>query len=409
MQFFHVCSAADARTQFARAVPLLNTETLPLVQAVDRVLAVEALAPQDLPEFSRAVVDGFAVRAADTFGAGAGQPAYLRLVGEVRMGEAARVPVGPGETVRIATGGMVPEGADAVVMVEYTDSAGSDLVEVQRAAAPREGMVLVGDDLRAGATLLPRGRRLRPQDLGALAAVGIVTVAVFRRPRVAVVPSGDEVVPPEATPAPGQVRDVNSVALAAAVLRAGGEPRPFPIVPDDPEALRAAVTAALDCSDLVLIAGGSSVGARDWTLDVLRALPGAELLLHGVAIRPGKPVILVAAGDRLLVGLPGNPVSALVVFDRFVRPYLRRLAGENAAAFGRGTLRARLSRSYASDAGKEDYVRVRLRASGGELVAEPLLGKSTLLATLVEADGLVTVADQVEGLETGEIVEVEPF
>jgi len=409
MLFFHVKSAAEARALLTRPTRALSTEPVGLLDTVGRVLAAEVRSPIRLPEFPRAVVDGYAVRAADTFGASSGQPAYLRLAGEVLMGQAAGVTVEPGAAVRIATGGMVPEGADAVVMVEYTDVVGEDLVEVFHAAAPGDGMVTVGDDLEAGSLLAPQGRRLRPQDVGALAGVGVTTVDVYRRPRVAVIPTGDEIVPPEETPAPGQVRDINTAALCAAVTDAGALPHPYPIVRDERDELEATLADALENTDMVLIAGGSSVGARDWTLEALLSFPGAELLLHGVSIRPGKPVIAVALEDRLLVGLPGNPVSALIVFDQFIRPYLRRLAGEARALPATARLSATLTRSYGSDPGKEDYVRVRLLEGPDGYQAEPLLGKSTLMMTLVEADGLVVVPANVEGREAGETVEVILF
>ena len=409
MLFFNVKSASEARRLFDRPVPRLPTERVNLGEAVGRVTCSDVRSLVDLPEFRRAVVDGFAVHAADTFGASSGLPSYLKVAGEVLMGAAPDFGLIPGHAVRISTGGMLPEGADAIVMVEYTDSTADDLVEIFRPAAPGEGWVDVGDDLRAGALLVREGRRLRPQDLAALAGAGIGELEVYRRPRVAVLPTGDEIVPQDAVPAPGQVRDMNSTALAAAVARGGGDARPYPIVPDDPSALRSALERALAESDLVLIAGGSSVGTRDWTLDTLLALAGAELLLHGVAIRPGKPVILVAAGEKLLVGLPGNPVSALVVFDAFVRPYLQRLTGEIRSLPAGALVTARLTRNCASDPGKEDYVRVRLTDHASGFLAEPLLGKSTLIMTLVEADGMIVIPENVEGLEEGESVEVRLF
>ncbi|MBM3458498.1 MAG: molybdopterin molybdotransferase MoeA, partial [Armatimonadetes bacterium] len=339
MLFFQVKSAEEARE-------LLNPECCPtepewvsLDRAVGRITADGVRSPVDLPDFRRAVVDGYAVRAADTFGASPGQPAYLKKVGEIVMGRAAGLELRTGETARIATGGMVPSSADGVVMVEYTDSAGPELIEITRAAAPGEGLVEIGDDVRAGAGVLPAGRRLRPQDVGVLAGLGITRVSVHRLPRVAVIPTGDEIVAPEERPAPGQVRDVNTAAISAAVQAAGGVPIAFPIVRDDPDRLRATLEQALAEADLVLMMGGSSVGDRDWTLEVMTALPGAELLLHGVSIRPGKPVIGVRVGARLLIGLPGNPVSALVVFEQFVRPHLARLAGERPRlAFGQRIL-----------------------------------------------------------------------
>ena len=328
MFFFHVKCPSEARRLLDRPVPHPAVERVPLAAARGRVAARTIAAPHDLPEFDRAVVDGYAVRAGDTFGASPGLPAYLNIAGEVLMGQGTGLCLAAGQAVRIATGGMLPQGADAVVMIEYTERLAEGMIEVTRPAAPGEHLVRRGDDIRAGEPLILAGRRLRPHDLGALAGLGIVEIEVFARPRVALLPTGDEIVPPEATPGPGQVRDVNTTALAAAVGAAGGVPVCLPIVPDEPERLREALAAALAASDLVLISGGSSVGARDGTLDALLSFPDSELLLHGIAIRPGKPVIAVRIGERLLFGLPGNPVSALIVFDQFVRPHLRRLGGE---------------------------------------------------------------------------------
>jgi molybdopterin molybdotransferase len=438
MFFFQVKSPSEARRLLERETPPPARETVPLAASRGRVAARPIDAPHDLPEFDRAVVDGYAVRAADTFGASTGMPAYLTLMGEVAMGQETELRLSPLQVARIATGGMLPAGADAVVMIEYTEALAEGMIEVTRPAAPGEHTVRRGDDIRAGEPLVAAGRRLRPHDLGALAGLGVLEVEVFARPRVALLPTGDEIVPPEARPGPGQVRDVNTTTLAAAVEAAGGQPLPLPIVPDDPERLRVALAEAMSRSELVLISGGSSVGARDGTLDALLSFPDSELLLHGIAIRPGKPVIVARIGDRLLFGLPGNPVSALVVFDQFVRPYLRRLSGEgigyrvsgvgsdlptpdsryptpDALLPTNATLAATLAANVASDAGKEDYVRVRLRHEGAACsdadgwLAEPVLGKSALIATMVEADGMVVIPEGIEGLEAGEPVFVELF
>jgi molybdopterin molybdotransferase len=374
---------------------------------VGRVLAEAVTAPEDLPEFDRSVVDGFAVQAADTFGASAGAPAFLEVLGEVVMGQAATQPVSPGGCVRIATGGMLPPGADAVVMVEHTEAVDERLMEVLRPAAPGENVVRRGDDVQAGQPVLPAGHRLRSADLGALAGLGVLEVTVAARPVVALIPTGDEVVDPRERPGPGQVRDVNTTALAAAVRAAGGEPRPFPIVRDDPERLKACVARALAETDLVLLSGGSSVGTRDWTLEVLLSFPGAELLVHGIAIRPGKPVIVVRIGEQWVIGLPGNPVSALVVYDQFVRPLQRRLEGDTRSLPSAGRVPAHLATNLRSDPGKEDYVRVRLCETADGLLAEPVLGKSALIMTLVQADGVVVIPESVEGMEAGDLVEVE--
>jgi molybdopterin molybdotransferase len=304
---------------------------------------------------------------------------------------------------------MLPEGGDAVVMVEHTEAVDERLIEVTRPVAPGENVVRRGDDVRAGETVLPAGHRLRGADLGALAGLGILEVAVAAKPRVALIPTGDEVVDPRERPGPGQIRDINTTALAAAVRENGGEPVPYGIVRDDPSLLKATVARALEASELVLISGGSSVGTRDWTLEVLLSFPRSELLVHGVSIRPGKPVIVVRVGERWVIGLPGNPVSALVVYDQFVRPLQRRLEGDTRALPAAGRVMARLATNLASEPGKEDYVRVRVRAEEDGLVTEPVLGKSALVMTLVQADGLVVIPENAEGIEAGEQVEVELY
>jgi len=352
-------------------------------------------------------MDGFAVRAADTFGASEGLPAYLTVAGEVLMGTAAEVRAGVGEAVRISTGGMVPDGADAVVMVENTQAVDANTIEVVRPVAPGENVLRVGEDIASGTSVLPRGHRLRPQDLGGLAALGIVEVDVTRRLRVGIIASGDEVVPPECQPAPGQIRDVNSSTVAALVERAGHEPILFGIVPDRYDELLATAQRAKETTDLVILSAGSSVSTRDMTADVLNALGQPGVLVHGVALRPGKPTVLGVADGTPLFGLPGNPVSCMVTFDLFVAPTLAHMSG--AIETPRRTVRARLARNIPSAAGREDYVQVRIEPDGDELEAVPVFGKSNLIYTLIRADGLVKVELDAGGLAAGEIVSVILF
>lgn len=405
MLFFDVKQAAEVRLLLDRPTREPAVETVELRMALHRVCAADVCCPEDLPPFDRSAVDGYAVRAADTFGASASLPAYLQLGAEVRMGGIADLPIQPGQAAYVPTGGMIPPGADAVVMVEQTSRAEGGVLEVVRPGAPGEHLIRAGDDARAGEVVVPAGRRLSPQHLGALASLGLTEIDVFVTPQVAIIPTGDELVAPNAEPGPGQIRDINSTALAGAVVEAGGEPELFEIVRDQPERLRGAIDRARRCSSLVLVAGGSSVGERDWTLQVMMESPGAELLVHGVAIRPGKPLIVVACGEALLVGLPGNPISALIVFNEFIAPYLRRLGGETGERPPRAC-RARLTRSISSEPGKEDYIRVRLTRSAAGWIAEPLLGKSSLLRTLVQADGLVTLPAGLTGIEEGAEVDV---
>jgi molybdopterin molybdotransferase len=356
-------------------------------------------------------MDGFAVRARDTFGASETLPALLELQGEVRMGEIPEDELQPGKAAPIPTGGMLPPGADAVVMVEYTSPLDESTIEVMKPAAPGDNALLPGEDVADGAELFPAGWRLRYQDVGMLAALGITRVAVHRKPRVAAFSTGDEVVPVDAGRVPaGKVRDVNGPAVAAQVRDAGGLAGSRALIADDPEALIEACRGALADHDVICLSGGSSVGVRDFTLSILDALPDSRLLVHGIAIRPGKPTILATVGERIFVGLPGHPVSAILIFDVFVRPLLARLEGErkSARSFG-GRLPATLKRTLPSVHGREDYIRVTLEDTSDGLVASPIFGKSAMMSTLTRADGYVVVPTHAEGLDAGTPVIVHLF
>ncbi len=406
-EFFRVKSRQQALKDIERFSPV-GEEEISLLEARDRVLSRPLSSPEDLPPFPRATMDGLAVRARDTFGASHGLPSLLRVAGEVRMGERPPVVLGPGEAVRISTGGMLPEGADAVVMVEYTQRVGEEMVEVYRPVAPNENVVRQGEDVAAGEEIFPAGWQLRPQDVGLLAALGLGSLWVHRRPVVAILSTGDEVVPVHEKPGLGQVRDLNGAALAALVEREGAIPLRMGIVPDQKAHLERACREAMDRADCLLLSGGSSVGARDFALEALTSLGGAEILTHGLAVRPGKPTLLARVGSRPVVGLPGHPASALVIFHILVRPLLDKLCGRR---YPRRWIRvrARLARNLSSAQGREDYVRVTLQEEGGELWARPVLGSSGLIRTLVRADGLVRIDPRSEGLYKEEWVDVEPF
>jgi molybdopterin molybdotransferase len=377
-----------------------RAEPVPAAEALHRVPAAPVTAPHALPGFARSTVDGYAVRAADTYGVSDGLPGYLELTGAVAMGAEPAVTVGAGTAVTMPTGGVLPPGADAVVMIEYTQQVMPGTIEVVRPVAPGEGIVRADEDAAPGDELVPSGRPLRAQDLAMLAAAGVTTVTVHARPRVTVFSTGDEVVPPEtATLRPGQVRDATAAALAAMVAQAGGEPAHGGIVPDDPQALETALRAALTSSDLIVISAGSSVGARDETAAVVRRL--GEIWCHGLAIRPGKPTLLAECAGVPVIGLPGNPRSALVVFGLLGVP-LVHLVGGCTAPPPEPSARARLARDLPSAAGRLDVVQVRV-ADG---VATPVFGLSALLSVLTAADGYVIIPEEATGLDAGTEVDV---
>ena len=374
-----------------------TAETVGLIDALGRVPAEQLRAPHDLPGFARATVDGYAVRAADTFGASESLPAFLTVAGSVAMGARADVDVAAGAAVAIPTGGALPPSADAVVMVEHVQEPLPGSIEVMRPAAPGDGMVRADEDVRAGAELVPAGRPLRAQDLGMLAAAGVTRLRVHARPRVAIVSTGDEVVPPE-TPVlePGRVRDATAVALAALVREAGGSPDLRGIVPDDRAALEQALHEAREESDMVVVSAGSSVGARDETAAAVAALGEPGIWCHGLSIKPGKPTLLADCGGVPVIGLPGNPRSALVVFRLVGVPIVRLVGGMTDPPADPSTS-ARLERDVPSAAGRLDIVQVAVR----EGVATPLFGASALLSVLGAADGYIVVPDEATGLQAG--------
>jgi molybdopterin molybdotransferase len=415
-ELFTVLPPGEAFAAFGRFCSRVDrTETVALDAALGRVLAEDVVARETLPSFARSTMDGYAVRAADTHGASEQSPAYLRVVDDVPTAVVPAVPVGKREAVRTHTGAMIPPGADAVVMVEDTnlhapDGAGRAEVEVLDAAAPGENVLTVGEDVRAGAVAIPAGRRLRAADLGGLAALGVTRVAVRAKPRIAIVSTGDEVVGVGVLPGPAQVRDVNGTTVAAVVTQAGGVAVPCGIVPDDAAALERALRAALADADAVVLSAGSSVSVRDLTAQVVARLGPPGVLVHGIAIKPGKPTVLAVCDGTPVVGLPGNPASALVVAWRIVRPLVRLLAGEAVDSDGAGDERetsAVLEVPLPSRPGREDFVPCTLaRDAHGTLHATPVFGASNLIFTLIRADALIAVPLDRSGLAAGETVRV---
>jgi molybdopterin molybdotransferase len=386
-----------------------EAEIVKTADALGRVIVESVLAPHPLPTFPRTTVDGYAVRAADTFGASESLPAYSFLVGEVPMGSAPGFSIGKAQCALIHTGGMLPEGSDAVVMIENTQMVNEKEVEILRAVASGENVLNVGEDVAAGEEVVPSGVRLRPAEIGGLMALGITQIAVGRRPKVGVISSGDEVVPPESDLGPGKVRDVNAYTLSALVIQAGGIPVRYGIIPDSGAVLQSVAQKALEECDLVVITAGSSASTRDLTSQVINRLGKPGVLVHGVNVRPGKPTILAVCNGKPVIGLPGNPVSALVIALLFVIPVVETLQGcrQNRP---KARVGAKLTLNLPSQAGREDWVPVRLVTSSQnkpfEFLAEPVFGKSNLIFTLAKADGLVRIPSDANGLGAGETVDV---
>jgi molybdopterin molybdotransferase len=385
-----------------------EAEEVSTADGLGRVTFSPVIASHPLPSFPRSTVDGYAVRSTDTHGASESLPAYLTVVGEVPMGRAVDFSIKATECSLIHTGGMLPQGSDAVVMVEYTQSVRQDEVEILRPVAVAENVLAVGEDVKRGEEVLPGGVRLRPAEIGGLMALGITRLKVAQQPKVGIISSGDEVIPPKKAIEPGQVRDVNSYTLSALVQERGGIPVRYGIVGDDIDLMLDVVKRAQAECELVVITAGSSASTRDLTAKVVGELGSPGVLVHGVNVRPGKPTILAVCDGKAVIGLPGNPVSALVIASLFVSPVLDTLLGLKRVP-PKATVLARLAINLASKAGREDWVPVRLLTDKGGYLAEPIFGKSNLIFTLAKADGLIRITADANGIDSGEIVNVHIF
>lgn len=386
--------------------PVVGTEDVPITQVFGRILAEDILSDIDIPDFNRSTMDGFAVGASSTFGASEANPAYLSIVGKVNMGDFPDFDVGPGEAAAISTGGMLPERADSVIMVEHTDHLDETTIEAYKSVAPGQNIIEKGEDVGTTEAVLTRGMMVRPQEAGLLAASGKENIRVFKKPIIGIISTGDEIVSVGEVPGAGRIRDINTHTLYGQVQNAGGTPVTYGIVKDNYDDLKKKCKQALEASDMVLISGGSSVGARDFTVDVLNAIDDTQILVHGISISPGKPTILARSGQKAFWGLPGHVVSAMVVFSVVVKPFIQHISGTRSESKNGFTLPANLTRNLASAQGRVDFVRVRLKERQSEILAEPILGKSGLINTMVKADGLIRIDMNTEGLEKGTIVPV---
>ncbi|SMC56077.1 molybdopterin molybdochelatase [Desulfocicer vacuolatum DSM 3385] len=409
MNHFFKVMGLDRVMGLVPGFPAVPLETLSLSRASARILGEDITADQDLPGFRRSTMDGYAVQSRATFGASEANPAWLRMTDTIAMGQTPTFSLASDEAAPISTGGMLPDGADSVVMVEHTEPVDDATVEIYKSVAPLQHVVDRAEDYGKGQEIITAGTLIRPQESGVLAALGMTDVKVFKRPVVAIISTGDEIVPVEETPAPGKIRDMNSHTLAGLISDAGGIPMQLGIVKDNRDDLFEACSRAVAQADMVLISGGSSVGMRDFTVDVLSDLPQTELLVHGISISPGKPTILARAGQKPVWGLPGHVVSAMVVFKVVVLPFLKKIMGKKDWADQGLTIPATLTRNVASAQGRTDFVRVDLQERDGKLYAVPVLGKSGLIRTMVMARALLEIGENVEGVEKDTRVNVLPM
>lgn len=405
MKFFQVKSVEETFKLISEQVhPLTKKVKMPLFEALHFVLAEDIFALENVPDFRRSTVDGYAVKAKDTFGSSESMPGFLTLVGEVHMGETPSRVVQSAEAMYVPTGAMLPEGSDAVVMIEHCENM-SGLLNVYRQSAPGENVISIGEDMRKGELLLAKGTKLRAQELGALASQGITEVSVIRKPVIGYLSSGDEIVPIEAeTLAPGEIRDMNGMTIGALVKEWGFSFEYGGIVKDNREEFERKAKELLAKTDCLVVSGGSSVGAKDYSVDVIQSLGEPGVYVHGISIKPGKPTILSMADNKPVIGLPGHPASAVIIFRLFGKAIMEQLQG--AATKERQLTFARVTKNIPSATGRTDYVRVRLFEENHQWFAEPIFGKSGLISTLVQSDGIIEIAAPSEGVQKGELVPV---
>jgi len=386
----------------------VGSEIVALSEAYDRVIASDVVSRYDIPPFTRSTVDGYAVKASDTFGAEENRPVALRLRGTVSIGEAPKVRVQKGTLAEIVTGAPIPEGADAIVMVEYTDKKG-DAVLVRQAVSQGENVMMAGSDIRKGETVLEKGAVLSPYEIGALAAVGSVKVSVLRRPKVAIFSTGAEVIEPERPLTPGKIFDINAHALSAGTQECGCEPLNMGIVQDEHGPMKTAFQKALKTADAVITSGGVSVGPTDIIPKVLDTLGKPGVIVHGIAIRPGKPTTIAVVNNVPVFSLPGHPASSLMIFHLFVRPVLIRMAGRKEPETAK--VKAVLSERLFPSRGRRTYVTVTLRKDrSSRIIASPVsTGLSGAITTLSKADGFVIIRENQQFIEKGALVDVELF
>ncbi|WP_312473177.1 gephyrin-like molybdotransferase Glp [Neobacillus sp.] len=406
MQFFKVKTVEETFSLIEENIPAIEqTEVRELAEALHYILAEPVIAKENVPSFDRSTVDGYAVRAKDTYGSSESMPGFLTLVGEVKMGEVPTVSVSNGKAVYIPTGGMLPRGSDSVIMIEHCEDV-DGLLNTYKQNAPAENVIRTGEDIKEGEILLNKGTKLRPQELGALASLGITHVTVFRKLKVGYLSSGDEIVPYQTeTLSAGQIRDINYLTIAGLANEWNVDVVYGGIVKDDFDEFKQKARELYDQVDGLILSGGSSVGAKDYTTDVIQSLGDPGVFVHGISIKPGKPTILALANGKPVIGLPGHPASAMIIFQLFGQRILRKLKGEE-IEHKPERIFARMTKNIPSSPGRSDYIRVRLFEKDSEWWAEPIIGKSGLITTLVKSDGIVEITSEKEGVLQGEYVPV---
>ena len=406
-----VMTAGAALELLIRSLPTKTPpgDIIAIEDSLGFVCAEDVVSGEDLPQFARSTVDGYAVKAEDTFGATEGMPAYIGLAGEIMMGEMPAFALAKSFAAKIPTGGMLPGGSDAVVMFEHVQGVDATTIEVLKPVVPGENVIRAGEDVKKSELVVRKGRRIRPQDIGACAGIGVAKIAVCERPKVSIISTGDEIVAAAASPSMGQVRDINSYVLAGMIMESGCLPLKKGIIRDDYAAIRKAVEESMRDSDAIAVSGGTSVGTKDMIARIIDDIGNPGVLFHGVSLKPGKPMIGGIVKGVPIFGLPGHPAAVSLCFELFIRPVLDLLSGLKEKGLQKNIVRAALSRNIPSPQGREEHIRVVIEEKEEGLIAVPLLAKSGLITTLAKADGTIVIPLNSNGQEAGTIVDVRLF
>lgn len=405
MELFKVVSVEEAKEIISNSFEFeIGSEKVSILESTDRICFEDVKAKCNIPEFKRSTVDGFAVNSRDVFGANEAVPSILLLKGEVLMGKLPPTNIeGGGECLYVPTGGMLPENADAMVMIEYSHKLDENTVLIYSPVAQGDNVIQVGEDISTEDFVIRKGEKLRPYEIGVLASMGIGEVQVYKTPRVAIISTGDEIVPCQAKPELGEVRDINTYLLWSLLIEDGLQPISYGIIKDDYELLKNTVDKAFEECDIVLISGGSSVGKKDQTLKVISSYEDGEILAHGIAIKPGKPTIIGKRGEKIVFGLPGHPLACSIIYKILVKDYIDKLQCHSEKKYG---ISAVMSINYHKAKGREEYLPVAIEDSDDKVIAKPVFGKSGLITVFSRAWGYIKIDKNVEGVKEGQIVEV---
>jgi len=408
-EFFDVITPKEAIKKLLseKNFPAMVSEKINTVNSNRRILSQDIKSSINLPHFNRSSMDGYAIYASDSNGVSLSTPNYLEIIEEIKMGDVPKHKILTGKTSRIFTGGMIPEGSNAVIMEEDTEELGNNMIEIKKPVSIGENIIFSGEETKKGNIIIKKGTKIRSQEIGSLLESGFTEIFVSKKPIIGVLSSGDELIPPEKTLELGKIRDINTYTISNLINSSGGIAEIFPILPDDLNSQLNQAKKALQFCDMLIFSAGSSISYRDTTAEVINSLDKPGVIVHGISVKPGKPTILGLSGKKPIIGLPGNPVSSIMIFINIVKPILDKL--NNHISVITKQIDCTLTEDVSSQTGREDYVQVSIRSTAQKTLATPVFGKSNLINTLVNSDGFITIPPETGGLYKNSLVKVKTY